>query len=101
MKVQQTLKVGRQKKQVKVYRMLAEGTCEERIIARAQQKLILDAMVVANGGGGGLGSSAKWEASPRSRSVRTTRQSTAPRRYEFVCGSDVWWCYWWYWWYWW
>ncbi|KAK3286314.1 hypothetical protein CYMTET_6126 [Cymbomonas tetramitiformis] len=35
-----------QKKQVRIFRMVTEGTAEERIIARAEQKMVLDAMVV-------------------------------------------------------
>jgi SWI/SNF-related matrix-associated actin-dependent regulator of chromatin subfamily A member 5 len=35
-----------QKKQVRVFRFVTQGTSEERIIMRAQQKMLLDAMVV-------------------------------------------------------
>lgn len=40
-----------QKKQVKVYRLIAEATMEEKILARARQKLVLDALLIKNGGG--------------------------------------------------
>ena len=35
-----------QQKQVRVYRLIAENTMEERILSRARQKLILDAMII-------------------------------------------------------
>jgi len=37
-----------QKKQVRVYRLVAESTMEERMIARATQKLALDALVIGS-----------------------------------------------------
>jgi SWI/SNF-related matrix-associated actin-dependent regulator of chromatin subfamily A member 5 len=40
-----------QTKQVKVYRLICEGTVEERVLARARQKLVLDAMMIKGGGG--------------------------------------------------
>ena len=43
-----------QKKQVRVYRLITEQTIEEKIIARARQKLVLDAMVVKGSSGGGM-----------------------------------------------
>jgi SWI/SNF-related matrix-associated actin-dependent regulator of chromatin subfamily A member 5 len=35
-----------QKKQVKVFRLIAEATLEERVLTRARQKLVLDALVI-------------------------------------------------------
>jgi SWI/SNF-related matrix-associated actin-dependent regulator of chromatin subfamily A member 5 len=35
-----------QKKQVKIFRLIAESTMEERVLARARQKLVLDALVI-------------------------------------------------------
>ena len=37
-----------QKKQVKVFRLIAEATLEERVLTRARQKLVLDALVIKN-----------------------------------------------------
>lgn len=45
-----------QKKQVKVYRLIHEDTIEEKVLARSQQKLVLDALVIKKGGGGALSS---------------------------------------------
>ena len=39
-----------QKKQVRVFRLIAEHTMEERILTRARQKLVLDAMVIKKKG---------------------------------------------------
>ena len=39
-----------QKKQVKVFRLIAEATLEERVLTRARQKLVLDALVIKNKG---------------------------------------------------
>lgn len=38
-----------QKKQVRVFRMVTEGTVEERIVERAEMKLRLDALVIQSG----------------------------------------------------
>ena len=38
--------------QVKVYRLIAESTVEERILSRARQKMVLDALVIKNKGEG-------------------------------------------------
>lgn len=35
-----------QKRKVKVFRLIAEGTMEEQVLARARQKLVLDAMLI-------------------------------------------------------
>jgi hypothetical protein len=39
-----------QTKQVRVYRLIAAATMEERMVARATQKLALDALVIGHGG---------------------------------------------------
>ena len=39
-----------QKKQVVVYRLISENTVEERVLARARQKMVLDALVVKKHG---------------------------------------------------
>ena len=39
-----------QRKQVRVFRLIAEATMEERVLARARQKLVLDALVIKNQG---------------------------------------------------
>ena len=38
-----------QKKQVRVFRLITEGTVEERIVERAEMKLRLDALVIQQG----------------------------------------------------
>ena len=38
-----------QKKQVRVFRFISEGTVEEKIIERADRKLYLDAVVIQQG----------------------------------------------------
>ena len=38
-----------QKKPVNIYRLVTQGTIEEKIVERAQKKLKLDAMVVQQG----------------------------------------------------
>ena len=38
-----------QKKQVRVFRFVTEGTVEEKIVERAQRKLYLDAVVIQQG----------------------------------------------------
>jgi hypothetical protein len=43
-----------QKKQVKVYRLITENTWEERVLAGAQRKLVLDALMIKKGGGSDL-----------------------------------------------
>ena len=39
-----------QQKQVRVYRLISQGTIEERILTRARQKLLLNQLVVKSGG---------------------------------------------------
>ena len=39
-----------QKKQVRIYRLIAESSFEERVLMRARQKLILDALVIKKAG---------------------------------------------------
>ena len=46
-----------QTKQVKVYRLISEHTLEERVLAKAQQKLVLDALLVHGGTSSSLSSS--------------------------------------------
>ena len=43
-----------QKKQVKIFRLIAESTMEERVLKRARQKLVLDALVIKKDGEAGL-----------------------------------------------
>jgi len=44
-----------QKKQVVIYRLISENTVEERVLARARQKMVLDALVIKErGSDGGL-----------------------------------------------
>jgi hypothetical protein len=43
-----------QKKQVKVFRLIAESTMEEKVLKRARQKLVLDALVIKKDGEDGL-----------------------------------------------
>ncbi len=38
-----------QKKQVRVFRFITEGTVEEKIVERAERKLYLDAVVIQQG----------------------------------------------------
>ncbi len=38
-----------QKKQVRVFRLVTEGTVEEKIVERAERKLFLDAVVIQQG----------------------------------------------------
>ncbi|KAL7539940.1 hypothetical protein ACHAXR_009729 [Thalassiosira sp. AJA248-18] len=41
-----------QKNQVKVYRLISSNTVEERVLARARQKMVLDALVIKKRGSG-------------------------------------------------
>ncbi|KOO22550.1 swi snf matrix actin dependent regulator of subfamily member 5 [Chrysochromulina tobinii] len=44
-----------QTKQVKIYRLISPSTFEERVLLRARQKLLLDALVIKKAGEGGAG----------------------------------------------
>ena len=44
-----------QSKQVKIYRLISPSTFEERVLLRARQKLLLDALVIKKVGEGGAG----------------------------------------------
>jgi SWI/SNF-related matrix-associated actin-dependent regulator of chromatin subfamily A member 5 len=44
-----------QTKQVKIYRLISPSTFEERVLLRARQKLLLDALVIKKTGEGGAG----------------------------------------------
>ncbi|KAL7547109.1 hypothetical protein ACHAWF_010421 [Thalassiosira exigua] len=43
-----------QKKQVVIYRMISSNTVEERVLARARQKMVLDALVIKQRGSDGM-----------------------------------------------
>lgn len=43
-----------QKKQVVIYRLISSNTVEERVLARARQKMVLDALVINKRGSDGL-----------------------------------------------
>ena len=44
-----------QTKQVRIYRLISPSTFEERVLLRARQKLLLDALVIKKAGEGGAG----------------------------------------------
>ncbi len=87
-----------QTKPVHVYRLVSEGTVEERIQKRAESKLFLDKMVNRNStqvrgcvcrrGGRRLGASDGWIRPPGSNSFLLALRG----------GGGGWWWWWWWWW---